>query len=60
MKIRNEVKPRRILARMTALELSPEELAQVRGTTDNQDTGCGCGGGASCALVTTPNYTEDN
>lgn len=61
MKIRSQEKPRRILARMTALELSSEELAQVRGTTDNQDVGgCGCGGGASCALVTTPNYTEDN
>ena len=62
MKVRNQEQPRRILARMTALELSSEELAQVRGTADdNQDVGgCGCGGGPSCALVTTPNYTEDN
>ncbi|HKV10836.1 MAG TPA: hypothetical protein VJ725_22025 [Thermoanaerobaculia bacterium] len=48
----------RILARRTAQELSSEELGLVRGTTDNQDTGCGCGG-PSTALATTPAGVED-
>jgi hypothetical protein len=53
MKIRNQEKTRRILARTTALELSPEELAKVCGTFTRD-------GGTSCALVTSPNFTEDN
>lgn len=59
MKTENkERKPQRILARITAQELSSEELGLVRGTTDNQDTGCGCGG-PSTALATTPAGVED-
>jgi hypothetical protein len=60
MKTRNEErKPQRILARVTAQELSSEELGLARGTTDNQDPGCGCGGGPSTALATTPVGVED-
>ena len=59
MKTENEGRKRpRILARITAQELSSEELGLVRGTTDNQDTGCGCGG-PSTALATTPAGVED-
>lgn len=63
MKSRNEEKKRRILARLTARELSLEDLGYVRGgEDDNQDygSGCGCGGGASTLLVTQPGFTEDN
>lgn len=54
-----ERKRQRILARLTAQELSAEELGLVRGAEDNQDTGCGCGGGPSTALATTPVGVED-
>jgi hypothetical protein len=56
-----EKKPQRILARLTAQELTIEDLGRVRGATDNQDPGSGGGGGgASCALVTQPCFCEDN
>jgi len=58
MEIKKEERKRqRILARMTAQELSSEELGLVRGADDNQDTGCGCG--PSTALATTPAGVED-
>jgi hypothetical protein len=61
MKTQNEErKPQRILARVTAQELSSEELGLARGAADdNQDPGCGCGGGPSTALATTPVGVED-
>lgn len=60
MEIKKEERKRqRILARMTAQELTSEELGLARGATDNQDTGCGCGGGPSTALATTPVGVED-
>jgi hypothetical protein len=60
MKTQNEERKRqRILARVTAQELSSAELGLVRGADDNQDPGCGCGGGPSTALATTPAGAED-
>jgi len=58
MRTRNEERKRqRILARVTAQELSSEELGLARGADDNQDPGCGCG--PSTALATTPAGVED-
>ncbi|HEX6900620.1 MAG TPA: hypothetical protein VF789_12925 [Thermoanaerobaculia bacterium] len=62
MKTQNEERKRqRILARVTAQELSAEELGLVRGADDNQDVGggCGCGGGPSTALASIPAGAED-
>ena len=59
MKTQNEERKRqRILARVTAQELSSEELGLVRGADDNQDPGSGCCG-PSTALATTPAGVED-
>ncbi len=62
MKNQKEQKPQRILARLTAREITPEELANARGgADDNQDVGgCGCGGGVSTALATSPWGQEDS
>lgn len=59
MKNQKGQKHQRILARLTAREITPEELANARGGTDNQDTGCGCGG-VSTALATSPWGQEDS
>jgi hypothetical protein len=60
MKIRNDQKGQRILARLTAVEISLEDLARARGSEDdNRDVGCGCGTGASTASTTLPWHTED-
>lgn len=59
MKTQNEERKRqRILARVTAQELSSEEMGLVRGADDNQDPFGGCCG-PSTALATTPAGVED-